>query len=30
MLDEARFPIKEVQTVSITPVERKTGTLQSR
>jgi hypothetical protein len=30
MPDEVRFPIREVQPVSITPVERKTGTLQSR
>jgi hypothetical protein len=30
MPDEVRFPIREVQTVSITPVERKTGTLQYR
>jgi hypothetical protein len=30
MPDEMRFPIREVQIASITPVERKTGTLQSR
>jgi hypothetical protein len=30
MPDEVRFSIREVQTVSITPVERETWTLQSR